>query len=260
MVNFINNEDGNVKSFEQFDDLGYADTSYNFCFVLYPDSHSYSYLDLFKNIKTLYFSHSIANYAYILHDCDIVVDSDIAEGRYSADQLGQPRKPHYHLLINFKSQKSYRSVLKLIGLYGCYQDENGYLHLKYPFNSSTAIVHNFRQYLKYMLHRTEDSAAKHRYDPDKMITSDPELINKATSDSVIVDDVAMFNDLVHFIDTSGIIDMREVYNFCSSMSPDYISLYFKPKFYRTIKDFVDNHNTSYKKRKDEKLLYDRSSK
>lgn len=238
-------------------DLGYSDTSYNFCFVLYPDSVSYSYLDILKNIRTLYLGHSISAYAYILHDHDVIVDTDVAEGRYPAELLGQPRKPHYHLLINFKSQKSYRAVLKLLGLYGSYQDDNGYLHVIYPFESYTAIVHNFRNYLRYMLHRTPDSASKYQYDVDKMISSDPNLVNRIVTDSVVIDDVVLFKDIVHFIDTSGDLDMREVYNYCSGISQDHLGIYFKPKFYRTIKDFVDNHNVSLKKRKEEKLLYDR---
>lgn len=240
-------------------DLGFADTSYNFCFVLYPDSKSYDYMEILKLIRTLYLGHSISAYAYILHDHDSVVESDIIEGRYAADQLGQPRKPHYHLLINFKSQKSYRAVLKLVGLYGMYADENGYNHLIYPFDSSTAIVHNFRNYLKYMLHRTPDSAAKHQYDVDEMISSDPDLVSRIVTDSAVIDDVNLFKDVVHFIDTSGDLDMRSVYNYCSGLSPDHLALYFKPKFYRTIKDFIDNHNMSLKKRKEEKLLYDRTN-
>lgn len=239
-------------------DLGYADTSYNFCFVLYPDSYSYKYMDILKNIRTLFLSHSISNYAYVLHDRDIIVDSDIAEGRYPADQLGEPRKPHYHLLINFKSQKSYRSVLKLLGLYGSYSDDNGYLHLIYPFQSSTAIVHNYRQYLRYMLHRTEDSKSKFQYELDKLITPDPEMAAKIISDSIVIDDVMLFRDIVKYIDTQGDLDMRSIYDYCSGISQEHLAIYFKPKFYRTIKDFVDNHNMSLKKRKEEKLLYDRN--
>lgn len=238
--------------------MDYSAFSYNFCFVLYPDSISYRYMDLLKNVKALYTAHSISSYAYILHDLDVVVDSDILEGRYRAEDLGKPRKSHYHLLVNFKYQKSYRAVLKLLGLYGSYSDLDGNLHLIYPFDSSTAVVHSYRNYLKYMLHRTPDSASKHQYPVDKMITSDPDLVNRILSDNVVIDDVMLFKDIVHFIDHSGDLDMRAVYNYCNGISQDHLAIYFKPKFYRTIKDFVDNHNTSLKK-VEVKVLDDRTN-
>ena len=178
------------------DSYNYAATSYNFCFVLYPDSNSYSCEWVLSNVKSLYYNYSISNYAYILHDSDVVVESDVIEGRYSQDELGNSRKPHYHLLVSFKSQKSYRSVLKLLGLYGMYTNTDGQLQLIYPFNASTAIVHKFRNYIKYMLHRTPDSSDKHQYDIDDLVSSDPELISKISSDSIIIDDSALFKDIV----------------------------------------------------------------
>lgn len=238
--------------------LGYDSIGYNFCFVLYPDSRSYSYKDIFNIVHELNLSKIINHFAFILHDKDVVVESDVSSGRYSEDLLGTPRKPHFHLLVSFHRQKSYRSVLKALGLYGSYADENGEYHLKYPFGSDTAIVHRFRNYLNYMLHNTPDSKSKHRYYPDAVVSSDPSMVEKATSDDVVLDDISFFKEIVHFIDISGNVSMRDVYDYCCNTSDEYVTVYFKPKYYRTIKDFVDNHNTSLRKQKEVKLMYDRT--
>lgn len=67
--------------------------SYNWTFLLYPESMNRNYLDY---LKSGYFSFAISP----LHDMDLEED-------------GSLKKPHYHVVLHFDTLKSYSQLLEI---------------------------------------------------------------------------------------------------------------------------------------------------
>ncbi len=114
-------------------DKGAAGRRYrNFGCVVYPESAPENWIDILSDQK-------LPCFVSPLHDEDL-------------DIQGQPKKPHYHVMVMFEGKKSRDQVnviFNQIGGVGC------------------EIVNSIRGYARYLCHM--DNPEKHQYNPDDVI-------------------------------------------------------------------------------------------
>lgn len=122
--------------------------------ILYPEnSYHMEFLEYLKE-------HDY-NLAYIMHDMDV-------------DENGNKKKPHYHVLIHFDSQRSAQSVVSAAGKGWFKSTDDGYVCccrnddgaqekeiLSYPHTCD--ICRDAGDYLHYMIHDTFNSRDKVKY-------------------------------------------------------------------------------------------------
>lgn len=75
--------------------------------VIWPDSTRYDYNDVLEKVK-----HLECEYAYILHDNDVFSESDCTD----SSQIGQPKKPHFHIIMRFDNQRYLSAVYPELGV------------------------------------------------------------------------------------------------------------------------------------------------
>ena len=105
--------------------------------------------DCFSNIRELLEDYKITHYALILHDKDI-------------DENGEPKKPHYHAVLEYKNAKSFNAL----------KNEFKGAHIE-PIAQLTASY-------KYLLHMTEKAKeeGKFQYELDSIITNDLDYLKQ----------------------------------------------------------------------------------
>ena len=113
-----------------------------FACELYPD-------DL-EHLKVLEYIKKYFEYAYILHDKDIWDEEKVDDDGVTIHKVGDLKKPHYHVVLNFKNA---RSIEKL-------KDELGLKHIE---------TCNFYFYIRYLIHK--DNPRKFQYSEDEIITN-----------------------------------------------------------------------------------------
>lgn len=124
--------------------------SRSFAMILYEEDESHMQV-LDKIVNDGYF------YAFIRHDCD-VYDTDIFENNLVIHHIGDIKKPHYHVLLDFPNP---RSVSKLKDLFGLSHIETC----------------NFYFYTRYLIHL--DDKNKYQYSKDLIETNILTRINNA---------------------------------------------------------------------------------
>lgn len=113
-----------------------------FACELYPDDP--------EHLKVLEYIKNYFEYAYILHDKDLWDEEKVDDDGVTIHKVGDLKKPHYHVVLNFKNA---RSIEKL-------KDELGLKHLE---------TCNFYFYIRYLIHK--DSPRKYQYSEDEIITN-----------------------------------------------------------------------------------------
>lgn len=113
-----------------------------FACELYPEDSEH--LKILEYIKKYY------EYAYILHDKDKWDEEKVDDDGVTIHKVGDIKKPHYHVIINFKNP---RSLEKL-------KNELGLKHLE---------TCNFYFYSRYLIHK--DYPRKFQYDEKEIITN-----------------------------------------------------------------------------------------
>lgn len=158
-------------------------SSRHFSVVLYPDS--LEHMDMLRYLQ----QHSSQfQIVYILHDKDIFFQDDIdllvqkkEKGKYTGDipNVGDPKKPHYHLYIYSKNSYTLSAFLKFFAVWIDYAE----------------VVTSSPSYIMYMLHDTPDSLHKHQYDAS-LLQGDPNLIRKYIHSSNFVQLSELVNILI----------------------------------------------------------------
>ena len=137
----------------------------NFCVVLYQES-----LEHMDMLDYLLRNNYLFQIVYILHEYDLYDEEDIekinnrkAEGKYSHDipNVGDLKKPHYHVLVHCNNAKSLKSFLEYFSVWIDYAE----------------VVNDTDSYVQYMLHNTPKSLHKYHYDVS-MLQGDCNLIRK----------------------------------------------------------------------------------
>lgn len=123
----------------------------NFTCELYPEDLSH--------MSILEYIIQNFTYAFILHDKDVfdktIIDEDTGEIKHN---IGELKKPHYHVIISFKNPRDIRKLkeeLELNHIESC----------------------NFYAYTRYLIHK--DSPKKHQYKVDDITTNMWTRVNNA---------------------------------------------------------------------------------
>lgn len=113
-----------------------------FACELYPEDD--------EHMKILEYIIKYYEYAYILHDKDIWDEEKVDDDGVTIHNVGDIKKPHYHVIISFKNP---RSLEKL-------KNELGVKHLE---------TCNFYFYARYLIHK--DYPRKYQYEEKEIITN-----------------------------------------------------------------------------------------
>lgn len=135
--------------------------------IVYPDTAPDDWVEIFK-------SHNVPFFISPLHDRDITA-------------VGEPKKPHYHVLLMFdsvKTEEQARTIFESIGGVGCER------------------INSLRGNARYLCHL--DDMDKAQYDPNEVYCYGP------TADYVTViglptDKYDSIAEMIDFVDREGII-------------------------------------------------------
>lgn len=113
----------------------------NFSVVLYPDCLEH------MNMLDYLLNHDyVFQIVYILHD------KDVWEEDTEGHKIGEPKKPHYHVLVHSKNPMQLSAFLKFFHVWIDYAE---------PVSSVQSL-------LLYFIHSTPDSMNKFQYSPDEL--------------------------------------------------------------------------------------------
>lgn len=110
------------------------------CLMLYPEDSTH--------MSALAYIERYFDYAYILHDRDVWTEAD--EKKNPEHKAGTLKKPHYHVVVSFKSAKYNTGLAKELGITPNYIQE----------------CRNFDLALEYLIHHNEET--KHQYSLDEV--------------------------------------------------------------------------------------------
>lgn len=113
-----------------------------FACELYPEDETH--LKILDEIKAYY------EYAYILHDKDIWEEEVVDDDGITIHNPGDKKKPHYHVILNFKNPRSLDKI----------KNELGLKHLE---------TCNFYFYCRYLIHK--DNPHKYQYREEDIVTN-----------------------------------------------------------------------------------------
>lgn len=116
-----------------------------FACELYPEDDTH--MEILEYIKSYF------EYAYILHDKDVWDEEKVDDDGITIHKVGDLKKPHYHVIINFKNPRSLDKLKKELGI----------KHLE---------TCNFYFYARYLIHK--DYPRKFQYE-EKEIKTNMEL-------------------------------------------------------------------------------------
>lgn len=130
----------------------------NFGVILYPDCMEHmNMLDYLRNHEYLF------QIVYILHDRDVWDDDG------EDHKKGDPKKPHYHVLIHKKNSCTLSAFLKFFRVWINYAE----------------VISSYESQICYFLHDTPDSMHKTPYSPEEL-KGDKKLIRSAVQSSNFV--------------------------------------------------------------------------
>ena len=154
----------------------------NFATVIYPESAPSDWLDILS-------SQFIPTFVSPLHDKDI-------------NPTGEPKKPHYHIVIMFDGKKSVeqvKEIFDLIGGVGCEK------------------VNTIRGYARYLCHL--DNPEKVQYSPDDVISLCG--ADYCGTCSLVVDKYKALDEMMDFCDDNGITSYRDLMQYCRKERRDW---------------------------------------
>lgn len=163
-----------------------AERRRNYATVVYPDSAPEGWRELLNN-------YHVPALISPLHDRD-------------TNPSGEPKKPHYHVLLMFESPKDYDNQVKpifaAIGGVG------------------TEHVNSARGYARYLCHL--DNPEKAQYDPVDVVQ-----MGGADYSAIVhlpTDDYKMLQEIMTYIRRNQIYSMAELLDICATNNPDWFVL------------------------------------
>lgn len=146
----------------------------NFFIELYPDSSIYDCETLLADICSWFDEVS-----YILHDRDVWLDDCVING--VQHKAGDPKKPHYHVLVKSRNAKFGSSVCDKLGI--------PYRDVQY--------CDNYNGCMRYLLHL--DNVEKFQYNMDDVFTNCPVF---ETVCNIVPDKGAIFMDVFKYLQSN----------------------------------------------------------
>ena len=147
----------------------------NFASIVYPDSAPSDWMDILE-------AQLIPAFVSPLHDKD-------------TNPSGDPKKPHYHVILMFDSVKTIdqaKSIFALIGGVGC------------------EVIQSIRGHSRYLCHL--DKPEKYQYNPD-------EVRSFAGADyyaicSLAIDRYKVIQDMIDYCELYDVVSYRELLMYC----------------------------------------------
>lgn len=173
--------------YEWFTDDELKERAYSFCFCLYPDSETYNTNVILNRLCFMAMNIDEFKFAYIKHD-------------------KEDCKPHIHMIIKYKTQRSVKSVLDTFDL----QRYNPHSDVE----NSGVVVHSFKAYLMYMCHidKKSKNAGKHEYPTDDITSNIEPIINNLKNKPECND---VFLNIIDFInEQEEIVTLKKVIDYC----------------------------------------------
>lgn len=144
-------------------------------FILYPESSPGDWIDIINDMHLEFFVSPI-------HDKD-------------TDPDGEIKKPHYHVMVNYQTLKSFDQVKELTDL------------LKQPIPQK---VHNTRSLLRYFVHL--DNPDKYQYNQSEIQCFGGADIGEALKPTY-TEKSSMMYDIIGFIQENGITELQEIVDY-----------------------------------------------
>lgn len=162
--------------------------------ILYPSSQSYDCNSVLEKIK-----HVSVNFAYILHNRDVidandVVDSQDGEYVLADSQIGNGKKEHFHCVFLLDNAKQLGLVANLIGL------KSNYLQ-KVESKSGS---------IQYLVHKNNPEKAQ--YDLNEVVTNIKDIRKKYFADDDCIMKASKILDFITSYD--GPVSITSVATWC----------------------------------------------
>lgn len=151
-----------------------------------------------------------------LHDKDIL-------------PTGEPKKPHYHVLISFKSPTTRSNAADLMESWGCVVQR----HWPKPGEPEKFKVSDFKQAARYLCHL--DQADKYQY-PVAEVTSIG-AIDYPTLVMSAADEDAMLDDIFEAMDNYFLDSYPKVVRWCRENNPEWKPIVYR-KYTRQISEYA----------------------
>lgn len=182
----------------------------NFGFVMYPESAPDNWIPILEDLQ-------IPAFISPLHDKDIIIDT------------GEPKKPHWHVILMFSGKKSYKQVLELLSPLGV-------KHLEQ--------VNDLCASARYLCHLDYfDRADKRLYEPSSVIQ-----LNGADYQELIhhTSDVTYYTkEIMNFVWDNDIDNFAELCRYAQFNEPEwfYVLLNQRTNYFKTIlhSRYIKNH-------------------
>lgn len=154
----------------------------NFATVVYPESSP-------DNWQELLAEQFVPAFISPLHDKDI-------------NPTGEPKKPHYHVMLLFDGKKSIEQATEVIKVFngvGC------------------EVVNSLRGYARYLCHL--DNPEKYQYNPEDVRNLGGADYNNAIG--LITDKYKAIREMMQFCMDNGIISLADLIEYCMQERPDW---------------------------------------
>lgn len=170
--------------------------------MVYPDSAPADWLDILRN-------QLVECLVSPLHDKDVL-------------PTGEPKKPHWHVVLAFKNPATYEKACEVFELIGAVVPPE-----------REAKVKDFRQMARYLCHM--DQPDKHRYDMQDVISIG--AIDYATLCMSAADEDAILDEIYEAMDEYFLESYPAVVRFTKAKHPEWKPLVYR-KFVRQIAEYA----------------------
>lgn len=199
---------------------------------LYTESASYSFEKVFGRIKN-YCNLNQASYVSMLHDSDYYSEDTFDSNYHIIGRIGQKKANHVHCLVAFSKRVDLNGFANTIGI-----EERWIKILKHDYDFDNMIV--------YLTHIKYDPNVKHHYPPTLFDSNIFDYCN-FIYDHAVAELEAKQSNIVYF--SSDVLNLNKdkkvtyemMLNCVTSQEYD-VNEY--NKYYRVIKDLIEEHNRS----------------
>lgn len=186
--------------------------------VLYPESAP-------ENWREMIADDLVETLISPLHDKDVLPN-------------GEPKKPHYHVLISFKNPTTRETAAETMKRWGVVVQE----HWPKPGEPDSFKVKDFRQAARYLCHL--DQADKHRYEISEVTSIG--AIDYAALVMSSTDEDAMLDEIFETMDMYGLDTYSAVVRWTKTQRPDWKPIVYR-KYTRQIAEYAKGLNFESKR-------------
>lgn len=187
-------------------------------FLLYPES-----MPPYEQVMAFFEATLLPIYVSPLHDRDRYTYEDVVDAREKDPDckllVGEQKKPHYHCMVRFGSDKSPEQVLRLlrpIGVTFC-------LRLGNLENSDKELkARSWRGYARYLIHA--DNPEKAQYSKDDVRSFHAPEYKLAAALNLSAERLLRLEPVFEFIKSNGVVSYAWLVDYCLANAEDWAGL------------------------------------